>query len=77
MYRVTQCGLGPLRKLFDGYGLGVQLHEPDADIPGSFWGAPEAGLADGAHVGGLLAGFMTAGLAALLTRQAAPRQDQG
>jgi hypothetical protein len=32
------------RALLSRYGLALQLLPDDADIPGSYWGAPEAGL---------------------------------
>ena len=35
---------GPVQALLSGYGLRLQILAPDAEIPGSFWGAPEAGL---------------------------------
>lgn len=34
-----------LRALLARYGLFLKLVEDDAEIPGSFWGAPEAGIA--------------------------------
>lgn len=33
-----------LRALFAAYGLRLEMLADGADIPGSFWGAPEAGL---------------------------------
>lgn len=33
-----------LRELLARYGLALDLLAPHADIPGSYWGAPEAGL---------------------------------
>lgn len=36
--------LDAVKALFAGYGLQVVMLAEDADIPGSFWGAPEAGL---------------------------------
>jgi hypothetical protein len=35
---------GCLARLFDRFGLALQAHEPGAALPGSYWGAPEAGL---------------------------------
>jgi len=36
--------LNRLRELFARYGLLLEIVAPDAPIPGSYWGAPEAGL---------------------------------
>lgn len=33
-----------LKSLLDGYGLRLELVDDDAQIPGSYWGTPEAGL---------------------------------
>lgn len=41
---IADIELDSLRTLFSAYGLDVVLLEPGADIPGSYWGAPEAGL---------------------------------
>lgn len=44
---VLTCGeLGwePLRQLLGRFGLELHRVAPQADIPGSYWGAPEAGL---------------------------------
>lgn len=43
------CALDPaaLPELFAPFGLSIAYVEPDADIPGSYWGAPEAGLIGG------------------------------
>lgn len=49
---VQRCGdvdLGALVRLLDRYGLRVIPVADDAEIPGSYWGAPEAGL-QGTHV---------------------------
>jgi hypothetical protein len=37
--------LGELRRLVGRYGLGVVMLASAAEIPASYWGAPEAGLA--------------------------------
>jgi len=37
----------PLRRLLAGYGLTVQTVAPGEEIPGSYWGGPEAGLREG------------------------------
>ncbi len=42
--RAGQLSAGSLEELFSGYGLLVRWVAPDEDIPGSYWGAPEAGL---------------------------------
>jgi len=39
-----QVGLPGLRQLLDPYGITVQRLAVDNQIPGSFWGEPEAGL---------------------------------
>jgi len=36
--------MAPLRRLFGDYGLELIGVEPGAPIPGSYWGAPEAGI---------------------------------
>lgn len=36
--------LEPLRELLAPFGLELHLLAPDAPIPGSYWGEPEAGL---------------------------------
>jgi len=41
---VAAIGLAPLARLFAPYGLATVLVERGADIPGSYWGAPEAGI---------------------------------
>lgn len=44
---VTKCtalGWSPLRELLHRYGLDLRVVDDGADIPGSYWGAPEAGL---------------------------------
>ncbi|MEM7407048.1 MAG: hypothetical protein AAF458_17250 [Pseudomonadota bacterium] len=53
MLTVDGIGLAALRQLFAIYGLAVRYHEAGAALPGSYWGAPEAGLYSGAlHVRG-------------------------
>lgn len=42
--RCAECDLNELQQLLTRYQLTLQLLEPEQDIPGSFWGAPEAGL---------------------------------
>ena len=42
--RCTECDIGELEQLLGRYQLNLQLLESGQDIPGSFWGAPEAGL---------------------------------
>jgi len=42
--RVSEIGAEAVRQLLHAYGLRVSLLEADAHIPGSYWGAPEAGL---------------------------------
>ena len=40
-----------LGDLFAPLGLGIETHEPGTPLPGSYWGAPEAGLVgDRLHV---------------------------
>ena len=41
---VGEVGVEPLRGLLAGYGLRVVLLAAAEEIPGSYWGAPEAGL---------------------------------
>lgn len=41
---VAQLSLDGLRGLLDDYGLTLTLLASDAEIPGSHWGAPEAGI---------------------------------
>lgn len=41
---VCQHYIDSLAQLFAQYGLSVAYCEPASEIPGSFWGAPEAGL---------------------------------
>lgn len=41
---VAELHPGALEELLAPYGLTVMLMPPDSAIPGSFWGAPEAGL---------------------------------
>lgn len=41
---VAQLSLEGLRRLLDGYGLTLTLLDAGAEIPGSHWGAPEAGI---------------------------------
>ena len=40
----ADINLSALSSLLGEYGLKVELLPEDADIPGSYWGAPEAGL---------------------------------
>lgn len=42
--RCNACDLNELRQLLSRYQLKLHLLEPEQNIPGSFWGAPEAGL---------------------------------
>lgn len=42
--RCADINLSALSSLLGEYGLKVELLSEDADIPGSYWGAPEAGL---------------------------------
>jgi len=44
MLRLSDCDHGAVARLLAGYGLDLRLVEPDADIPGSYWGESEAGL---------------------------------
>jgi hypothetical protein len=41
---LAELGAEPLRELLNGRGLHLQLLDAGAEIPGSYWGAPEAGL---------------------------------
>ena len=44
---VKRCGQvdrGALRHMLEKFGLRLHVHEPDACIPGSYWGEPEAGI---------------------------------
>lgn len=41
---LSEIGIDPLRELMREFGLRIELVEPDATIPGSYWGEPEAGL---------------------------------
>ncbi|MDO4642843.1 MAG: hypothetical protein Q4A74_03285 [Cardiobacteriaceae bacterium] len=42
--RCADISLPALQKLLATYGLQVEILPDNADIPGSYWGAPEAGL---------------------------------
>ena len=42
--RCAEIGLPALQTLLGAYGLQVVMLPENADIPGSYWGAPEAGL---------------------------------
>ena len=42
--RIADINLDALRALLGAYGLTIELLDDNADIPGSYWGAPEAGL---------------------------------
>ncbi|WP_298644081.1 hypothetical protein [uncultured Cardiobacterium sp.] len=42
--RCADINLSALSSLLGEYGLNVELLPVEADIPGSYWGAPEAGL---------------------------------
>ncbi|MGH8254174.1 MAG: hypothetical protein ACRES2_09035 [Steroidobacteraceae bacterium] len=44
MLRLAACDHTAVARLLQGYGLDLRLVEPDADIPGSYWGESEAGL---------------------------------
>ena len=44
MFARDHNNLDPLRRLLARYGLQVEEVARDAPIPGSYWGAPEAGL---------------------------------
>ena len=46
MTRIEDYPLADLTGLFNRYGLALGLLPYESDIPGSFWGAPEAGLID-------------------------------
>lgn len=41
---LSALGPAPIRALLGRYGLCLELVSPEGPIPGSFWGAPEAGL---------------------------------
>jgi hypothetical protein len=41
---LAELGLEPLRELLGARGLRLHLLDAAAEIPGSYWGAPEAGL---------------------------------
>lgn len=44
---VQRCGeirAGVLARLLQRFGIGLQIHAPGSELPGSYWGAPEAGL---------------------------------
>ena len=41
---VSALGIDALRAVFAPFGLELVTVAPGADIPGSYWGAPEAGL---------------------------------
>jgi hypothetical protein len=41
---LAELGLEPLRELLGTRGLRLRLLDAAAEIPGSYWGAPEAGL---------------------------------
>jgi hypothetical protein len=42
--RIAQIDLAPARALLAGHGLALARVADGRDIPGSYWGAPEAGL---------------------------------
>ena len=42
--RVADVPFAAASTLLATHGLALHLVEPDADIPGSYWGAPEAGV---------------------------------
>ena len=42
--RLAELDTGELGRLLETYGLRLAMVAEDADIPGSYWGAPEAGL---------------------------------
>lgn len=44
MLTLDDIGFGPAGSLLAGYGLRLVRVDDGADIPGSYWGAPEAGL---------------------------------
>ena len=44
MQRIDQAMLAALRALLGPLGLRLHSVPPDSDIPGSYWGSPEAGL---------------------------------
>jgi len=41
---VSDCSLTALSRLLEKYTLTLALTDNNSDIPGSYWGAPEAGL---------------------------------
>jgi hypothetical protein len=41
---LQEMGKAGLARLLAGFGLHLVVLEPGADIPGTYWGAPEAGL---------------------------------
>ena len=44
MLRLAESDRAGVSRLLQQYGLDLRLVEPDADIPGSYWGESEAGL---------------------------------
>ena len=44
MLRLAESDRAGVSRLLQQYGLDLRLVEPDADIPGSYWGKSEAGL---------------------------------
>ncbi len=42
--RVADIDLDPARAMLSAHGLALERVDDGADIPGSYWGAPEAGL---------------------------------
>ncbi|MFK7958531.1 MAG: hypothetical protein AB8B96_20735 [Lysobacterales bacterium] len=44
MHQISPINLETLSKIFSRTGLEVLQVAPDAEIPGSYWGEPEAGL---------------------------------
>lgn len=42
--RVVELPAGALARLFASFALNVRAVDPEATIPGSYWGDPEAGL---------------------------------
>ncbi|MBI2396386.1 MAG: hypothetical protein HYV17_01225 [Xanthomonadales bacterium] len=41
---LAETDLGALLAVFDRFGLALQRLDPGAEIPGSYWGEPEAGI---------------------------------
>lgn len=41
---LAEIDRGAIVALFDRFGLTLHLLDPDASIPGSYWGEPEAGI---------------------------------